>query len=136
MREAAIKAILLSYYRDLEHSDRYKKLAKKIRTDDSLDNVLKSKEWVDYEFEKPALKSRVIVYGKRKNACFEISSFERTSLNEVVVYIINRRRLVIPLKNVDVKIVSGHLWKNKNETIVKVEATDIQDQKENVLNSQ
>jgi len=117
MREAAIKSILMAYYQDLKHSPKYEKLAKQIRRDDSLDRVLAADEWSGYEFETPQLKTHVTVYGKRKNACFEISRFERTSLKDVVVYIINRRRLVIPLKDLEVKIVSGHKWQGRRSIV-------------------
>jgi hypothetical protein len=115
MREAAIKAIILSYYEDLKHSKTYLQLAKQIRTDDSLENVLTMDQWKAYVFETPRIKTHVTVYGNKKNTCFELATFERVPLSKVTVYIINRRRLAIPLSNVTVKVVNGREAKLRHE---------------------
>ena len=113
MKEAAIKAILLAYYKDLAHSTNYLKLAKLITKANSVDPVLEMEEWKNYEFEKPLPKTHVMVYGKKKNTCFQLSSFERVGLKEVKQYMINRRKLVLPLVGLDVQVVSGKYWKTK-----------------------
>jgi hypothetical protein len=114
MKEAAIKAILLAYFKDLSHSTNYLKLSKLIKRINSVDEVLKMEEWQQYEFDRPMPKTHVMVYGLKKNTCFELASFERVGLKDVQVYMINRKKLVLPIKNLDVKVINGQQWKNKN----------------------
>ncbi len=52
MKEAAIKAILLAYFKDLSHSTNYLKLSKLIKRINSVDEVLKMEEWQQYEFDR------------------------------------------------------------------------------------
>ena len=114
MREAAIKAILLAYYKDLSHSTNYLKLTKLIKKANSVEVVLNAEEWADYEFEKPQPKTHVMIYGKKKNTCYQLASFERVTLKDVEMYMINRRKLVLPVKGVSVKVVTGKYWKTRN----------------------
>lgn len=114
MKEAAIKAILLAYYKDLAHSTNYLKLSKIVKKADSINDVVETEEWKDYKFERPMAKTHVMIYGKRKNTCYQLSSFNRVGLEDVQIYLINRRKIVLPLKNIDVEVVSGKFWKTKN----------------------
>ena len=125
MKEAAIKAILLSYYKDLAHSTNYLKLASKIKKDQTTEEVMKDPLWGNYKFETPQIKTHVMVYGKKKNACFELAAFDRTVLPKVEVYMINRRKLVIPLVNVDVAVLGGLRWKQRNVQKTRVQLETI-----------
>ena len=127
MREAAIKAILLAYYKDLSHSTNYLKLTKLIKKANSVEVVLNAEEWADYEFEKPQPKTHVMIYGKKKNTCYQLASFERVTLKDVEMYMINRRKLVLPVKGVSVKVVTGKYWKTRKVGVVAKELDSVKE---------